>query len=314
MLLAALEAGMKNTFLCAAVMILSCGFVLGQAQETVLYSFGTNPNDGTLPNGGLIFDKTGSLYGTTQRGGSVCSEDCGTVFELSPLPDGTWQETVLYNFCSGGLQNVCPDGQNPHAGLIFDANGNLYGTTTYGGANFDGGTVFELSPPPAPGGNWTETVLWNFGNPGDGRYPEGKVALDLLGNLYGTTSDGGNGAGIVFELTRGQNGWTETTLYGFCPTHPCHDGAVPMAGVSFDKVGNIYGTTEQGGYNGYSWGVVYELSPSLSNWTETVLHRFNSSGGYPKSVVNFDKAGKLYGTYSGGNDNQPSCGGVFPEL
>jgi uncharacterized repeat protein (TIGR03803 family) len=308
---------MKNTTYYAALVFLSCSFAFGQTQEKVLWSFGTDPNDGSLPNGGLVFDKAGNLYGTTQRGGSVCSEDCGTAFELSPLPDGTWQETILYNFCSGGLGNACPDGQSPHGGLILDAKGNLYGMTTYGGYNAShdgyGGTVFELSPPSAQSGNWTETVLWNFGSPGDGAYPYGKLAFDAAGNLYGTTSETvTSGLGAVFELSPSPSGWTEKVLYTFCPNYPdCSDGETPLAGVTFDKSGNLYGTTTYGGCCSLGWGVVYQLSPSQTGWTETVLHRFTSTGGYPRSEVNFDQAGNLYGTDSGGNDNKPSCGGVF---
>src|ERR1700733_6195937 len=141
---------MKNVFLCAAVVVLSCGFVLGQ-QYKVLYSFGTNPNDGFNPNGGLVFDSAGNLYGTVQFGGSC--DECGFVFELSPSQSGSWTETILYNFCS---QPSCVDGGFPQAGLIFDDSGNLYGTTLAGGVH-GVGTVFELSPPSIPGANWSET-------------------------------------------------------------------------------------------------------------------------------------------------------------
>src|ERR1700685_582731 len=128
------------------------------AQETVIYQFGAaGPNDGAGPNGTLVFDAVGNMYGTTGTGGT---EGAGTVFELSPLQDGTWQETIIYDFCSGGLQNHCPDGEEPEAGLIFDTRGNLYGTTTFGGNG--SGTVFELSPPSQPGGSWTHQVLWSF--------------------------------------------------------------------------------------------------------------------------------------------------------
>jgi uncharacterized repeat protein (TIGR03803 family) len=137
---------------CLAVLFPICSLAAGQAHESVLYSFGTNPNDGSIPNGGLVFDSAGNLYGTTQRGGSAGG---GSVFELSPLQGGSWGETVLYSFCS--LPN-CEDGAEPLAGLISDSVGNLYGTTV-GGGTFSGGTcggggcgtVFELSPPSAPG-------------------------------------------------------------------------------------------------------------------------------------------------------------------
>jgi len=124
---------MMKTMLCVAVVLLSCGFVLGQ-QYKVLYSFaGGQFGDGAKPVSNLVFDSSGNLYGTTWFGGSGnCTSYCGTVFTLSPNSDGTWTETILYSFCSLG-NSSSPYGQNPNAGLIFGAKGNIYGTTTYGG-------------------------------------------------------------------------------------------------------------------------------------------------------------------------------------
>jgi uncharacterized repeat protein (TIGR03803 family) len=140
---------------CALAFVMACALASGQAREKVLYSFGTNPNDGNTPNGGLVFDGAGNLYGTAQFGGSQCHSECGIVFELSPSQNGSWTESILYNFCS---QLNCEDGQFPQAGLVFDDSGNLYGTTLTGGSH-GSGVVFELSPPSAPGADWTETVL-----------------------------------------------------------------------------------------------------------------------------------------------------------
>jgi uncharacterized repeat protein (TIGR03803 family) len=283
-------------------------FAAGQAKYKVLYSFGTNPNDGSAPNGGLVFDGAGNIYGTTPLGGSVCSSECGTVFELSPSGNGTWTETVVYDFCQ---QTACADGANPGAGLIIDSGGNLYGTTVLGGMH-GAGTVFELSPPSVPGDNWQETVLWSFGGPGDGGAPYSKLTLDSLGNLYGTTSESDSGRGAVFELSLSLNGWTERVLYNFCHEYPdCSDGDDPMAGVTFDQFGNAYGTTVLGGgRKGNGWGVVYELAPAGSNWTETTLYNFTlKSGGKPLSEVNFDHAGNLYGTVSWAG--KYGCGGLF---
>jgi uncharacterized repeat protein (TIGR03803 family) len=160
---------------------------------------------------------------------------------------------VLHSF--GGL----PDGEEPWAGLIFDARGNLYGTTFQGG-NYLGGTVFELTPNGS--GGWTETVLHSFGNgkeDGDGYQPAyGSLIFDAAGNLYGTTSLGGNSnSGTVFELTpNGGGGWTETVLHNFDTA----DGQrFPFAGLNFDAAGNLYSTTYGGGT--YGEGTVFELTP-----------------------------------------------------
>ena len=283
---------------------------LALAQETVIYQFGAGgPNDGAEPNGGLVFDATGNMYGTTAGGGSA---GVGTVFELSPLQDGAWQETILYNFCSGG--SYCPDGAEPTSGVIFDANGNLYGETVYGGLKGVGdGTVFELSPPSQPGGNWTEQVLWSFTAYPDGEWPYGGLAIDAAGNLYGTTSNAGaGGVGMVFELSLGENGWSETILHSFCLNYPdCSDGAYPKAGVTLDKAGNLYGTTTFGGQpNKDGWGVVYELSPTKTGWTETVLKVLTSTtGGRTSAGITIDPAGNLYGALSLRGPSQ--CGGFF---
>ena len=162
-----------------------------------LYSFcpgGGSCTDGRAPDAGLILDAAGNLYGTTSEGGASGG---GVVFELTRGTDGTWSETVLHSFCSS-WQN-CPDGQEPEAGVIFDAAGNLYGTTVYGGANNEG-VVFELMP--AADGSWTEKVLHSFVFDGkDGVVPYGGLVLDAAGNLYGTTAVGGiRNGGTVFEL------------------------------------------------------------------------------------------------------------------
>jgi uncharacterized repeat protein (TIGR03803 family) len=278
-------------------------------QETPIYQFGaTGSADGATPNGGLIFDQAGNMYGTTEVGGV---EGAGIAFELSPAQGGTWKETILYNFCSVG--SGCLDGGIPLGGFALDVIGNLYGTTKFGGANGEG-TVFELSPPFQKGGSWMEQVLWSFGDAGDGLEANGGLAMDGVGNLYGTTQAGtvGAGAGVVFELTPGQNGWTESILHAFCLNYPdCSDGAQPLAGVTFDKAGNLYGTTYAGGQShGVGWGVTYELSPTQNGWKETVLDVFSSAkGGRSTAGVTFDPEGHLYGSVELGGKAQ--CGGIF---
>ncbi|MGA3093625.1 MAG: choice-of-anchor tandem repeat GloVer-containing protein [Terriglobales bacterium] len=237
--------------------------------ETTLYSFDGNGTDGSNPQSGLIRDKQGNLYGTTAGGGVYGG---GTVFELTP----SGAETILWNFGNG------TDGNYSVAGLIVDKNGNLYGTTTRGGAN-GVGTVFKLTPSGA------ETILWNFGNGTDGYWPYAGLIRDKKGNVYGTTGSGGAyGYGTVFALT--QKG-TETILWNFGSGT---DGKYPYGGLVFDKKGNLYGTTGAGG--AYGDGTVFELTPSR---TETILHDFNWDGtdGYgPSAGLVFDKKGNLYGT------------------
>lgn len=309
---------MRTLSIQIAVVAMSCILAAGQAQYKVLYTFGSNggPSDGAGPQGELLMDKAGNLYGTTDGGGSGFAS-VGTVFELTPSPDGIWSKTILYNFCS---QQGCSDGSVPTAGLIADQAGNLYGTTSEGGSGI-GGVVFKLSPPSAPSGSWTETVLYTFGANGsdDGGSPSSKLIFDVSGNLYGTTVEGGTGdAGTVFELTpSGNDSWQENVLYNFCRDgyfSPCPDGSQPEAGVTFDKSGNLYGTTSRGGSKQFlGAGVVYKLSPGPRGWTETVLYNFttpmNLHGGGPTAEVNFDSAGNMYSTVSGGG--QFGFGGVF---
>ena len=208
--------------------------------ESVLVSF-TGPN-GAHPEGGVIFDTAGNLYGTTyQGGGSTC---CGVVFQLTPGTGG-WHENILYNFQGGN------DGDLPVASPIFDSAGNLYGAATDGGMN-GGGTFFELSPP----GTWTFTVLSSLSLTGPrgcptyhGSYhgpgPWASLAMDRAGNLYGTTcADGAHGFGNVFELSPSGGGWTYIDLYDFTGGS---DGGYPVSNVVVDSVGNLYGTASIGG-------------------------------------------------------------------
>jgi len=326
-----------NWWKIGGVMFFTCFpvFVLGQAQYQVLYSFGADgflnsgsSIDGGSPNEGLIFDRAGNIYGTTEEGGPVsCSTGygCGTVFELSPQPGGGWAQTVLFNFCtSTGDPKTCPEGAYPLVGLLMDKAGNLYGTTDQGGTGF--GVVFELSPPSAPGAAWTQTILFTAVCCGGGLYPDNQLTMDSSGNLYGTSSGGGVlGAGNVFELSPpgGQGGeWTQTVLYTFCQSgEPCTDGQDPAGGVVFDRAGNLYGATTLGGAN--SNGVIFELSPGGNGgWTETVLYTFDSSGQrgeLPVGDVALDSEGNIYGSaFAGGqervkycDDWTKHCGGIF---
>jgi len=286
----------------------------GAATYKVLYSFPGKQQVSVTPRLGLIMDKNGNLYGTT---GNIQSND-GTVFELSPGPDGTWTETVLHTFAG-------KDGLVPSGGLIQDASGNLYGTTQYGGENYGvgasigDGVVFELSP--ASGGAWTETVLHSFSDSHtDGGGPLTGVVIDGAGNLYGTTPNGGShNSGVVYELTPTSGGtWTEAVLYTFAKPSPG-----PQA-IVVDAAGNLYGTTSVGGPPGQ--GTAFELTPSGGGaWTKTGLHNFGTApdGIQPDSGLAFDGSGNLYGeTYYGGTHDdgtvfelkpQSGAGGVWTE-
>ena len=281
--------------------------------EKVLHSFGRG-TDGGNPTAGLIFDADGNLYGTTAYGGihgNNCAYGCGTVFELSPGEDGGWTEKVLHSFNG-------TDGTMPGASLVFDAAGNLYGTTSGGGTYAPFGTVFELSPNGR--GGWTEKVLHNFDNGTDGAFPDGLI-WDAAGNLYGTASGGGihPDGGTAFELSPNEDGsWTETVLHSFGGGT---DGVNPAAGLIFDAAGNLYGTTSSGGIHcvPFGCGTVFELSPREDGgWTETVLHSFGlgTDGTYPHARPVFDAAGNLYGTTSSGGihgciGGSNSCGTLF---
>jgi uncharacterized repeat protein (TIGR03803 family) len=206
----------------------------------LIHRFGSqnNATDGGYPYSGLVFDREGNLYGTTEEGGS----GTGTVFEFSPNAGGTWTESILHNF------GVSPgDGNSPFGGVVFDAMGNLYGTTAWGGKN-GFGTVFELSP--AGGGLWTENILHSF-TQNDGAVPADGVTFGPNGSLYGVTSQGGpfagttDGGGTAFELTPTSGGvWTETTLHSFGKGT---DGSAPYVPLVIDSSGNLYGATLWGG-------------------------------------------------------------------
>ena len=279
----------------------------GRWQRTILYEFHGGA-DGSDPSAGLVFDKSGTLYGVTFLGGGNPPDlDIGVVFELSPGSDGTWKEKVIHVFQG-------PDGMYPSAWLVFDPAGNLYGTTYEGGSG-GGGVVFELTP--SSGGNWTETVLHNFSGSPDGCAPFSGVTLDAAGNVYGTTyACGGNGGisyGIAFELSPNSGGgWTETILYTFTGGT---DGGWPYGGVILDGSGNLYGTAYTGGNGGCAYsracGVVFELSRN-AGWTESVIYDFPSSiNANPYGALIFDSAGNLYGTASDGSPGNYCCGTVF---
>jgi uncharacterized repeat protein (TIGR03803 family) len=311
-----------------------------KGNEKVLYSFSGEP-DGEDPDGGLVRDPAGNLYGVTLYGGTAGGY--GTVFKLSHAgkltvlhsfgsnpdgadphgsligdPKGNGYGTTQYGGSAGGYGTVftvnmkgeqtvlhsfagTPDGEDPEAGLISDPSGNLYGTTVYGGAAGGFGTVFKL------GKTGKITLLHSFAGTPDGENPYAGLAADSAGNGYGTTKYGGTagGFGTVFKLDRTGK---FTLLHSFAGTP---DGENPVSSVVLDPTGNIYGTTYYGGTFGY--GSVFEID---TTGKFTVLHSFNPSpdGSHPLGGLTRDAAGNLYGATSDGGDLScgfSGCGTVF---
>ncbi len=230
-----------------------CGIVFKidtAGNESVVYAF-TGGTDGHDPISGLVRDRQGNLYGTTISGGtSNCAgEGCGTAFKI----DTSGNETILHRFTEG------PDGGHPAGMLLLGSGGNLYGTTDSGGRVDAGGTVFRIDK----AGN--ETVLYNFTGGSDGAGPFGGLFQDAAGNFFGTTEFGGgstqcqSGCGAVFEF---DSSGRETVLYRFTGKK---DGAYPLAGVTMDAAGYIYGTASEGGdgkcAHGLGCGVAFKLKP-----------------------------------------------------
>jgi uncharacterized repeat protein (TIGR03803 family) len=284
----------------------------GYTYQTI-HEFAGSP-DGSNPYGIPILDAAGNLYGTTIGGGTCTAykTGCGTVYELSPQSNGQWTETILHNFGAFGQ-----DGQLPMAGVVFDSQGNLYGTTQTGGfvcTEFGEscGTVYELIP--AKNGTWNEKILYKF-NLSDGQYPEDTPVLDSAGNLYATTEEGGPELfGNVFKLTPTSKGeWTEQIVHNFTSFST---GSSPSASVTINSAGELFVETTFGGAeeppclegNGaaYGCGTVWEFKPTTSGgWNSRLLYTFTGgSDGReldgPSLVL--DSQGNLYGTaFWGGN-------------
>lgn len=314
----------------------------GKWSEVVLHSFPSSPNDGQDPTGGLILDAAGDLYGTTEGGGgpyrygtvfrltpdsdgwketvlrrfgqhdyggdpqsALAIDRAGNLygtapasaFELTPDSHG-WKEIILHEFTD---QNG--DGFGAYAGVIMDAEGDLYGQTAMGGTGTGCGggcgTVYELQPTSA---GWEEHILHDFGTGGDNMaYPEGPLMLDKAGNLYGTAGGGAYTYGAVYKLTLQSDGrWKSTIIHSFTGGA---NGESVGGGVVMDKAGNLYGTTTAGGDQNCECGLVYKLVPgSAGKWTFTVLHRFaGTDGAQPVGELILDDKGNLYGnTITGG--------------
>jgi uncharacterized repeat protein (TIGR03803 family) len=240
-----------------------------------LYSFVAG-YDGVGPGFGTLALHNGALFGTTEGGGIF-----GTAFKVGPCRT-TCPEEIVHTF------GLIKDGAEPIGGVVFDKEGNLYGTTLLGGSDGNG-SVYEITR------SGIEKVIYSFTSGNDAVNPAATVTPDAKGNLYGTTPSGGaNGLGTVYEVSPSGSGWTETVLYNF---QGLNDGQNPVGGVILDKDGNLYGGTFDGGVN--SGGTVYELSPSGGGWTMTVLYSFVGGYGGPYNKLVLDAKGNLYGATEG---------------
>ncbi len=271
-------------------------FEIARGSNTITTLASFNGSNGAAPyNGNLILDGQGNLYGTTFVGGAF---NDGTVFEVAK-GSNTITDLVSFNVCCDGQRT---DGGFPSSSLVLDGQGNLYGTTTEGGAlaedkgGLGGGTVFEIAK-----GSDTLTDLASFDF---ASYPCGGVVLDGQGNLYGTTFVGGlygDNDGTVFEIAKGSNTITTIATFNYA------NGASSLSGVILDGQGNLYGTTTKGGEYGY--GTVFEIANGSN--TITTIASFIEANGPPADGVVLDAQGNLYGTTTGGGAYFDNDGTVF---
>jgi len=272
--------------------------------QTVIYSF-AGGNDGLDPHGGVTIGPDGALYGTAVAGGNagICAGDgCGVVYRLALVGD-QWLQSTIHNFKGDN------DGWGPGSRVVFDAAGNLFGTTPNGGRH-SAGTIFMLTP--TPGGAWHKRTIHSFTGGKDGATGSmGDLIFDAAGNIYGVTEQGGaNGVGTVYKLSPSPTGhWTLTTLYAF---KGMPDGGNPYGGLIWDSAGNLYGTSYYGGSVGM--GTAFQLTPGPNGkWQENILYNFlgDTDGSLPTTTLIFDKAGNLFGTTSAGGRPSCDCGTVF---
>lgn len=293
----------KSGLLVLLGLLTSVAILPSQAQTfNVLYNF-TGGLDGSSPWGQLAMDPAGNFYTGTMEGGNDTGS--GAASKLKPLA-GSWLLQPLYDF-NGGID----DGIQPQ--VVVASNGVVFGATQAGGLS-NCGIVFQLTPPSTVPVNalapWNKTILHTFAGGNDGCNAFSPPIIDSAGNLYGTTADGGgaNDAGVVYELVRSGQSYTEKILYAFSG----RDGAVPAFGLIADSsFTNLYGATQVGGTQGY--GTVFRLTNTGSGWTESVLYNFHNSsdGQQPQSGLAMDASGNLYGTTGvGGNGG----GGTVFEL
>lgn len=293
------NGGGSGNYGCGTVFKLAIG-PQGGVKESVLYSFSCTGGSGTYPEADLVFDNQGNLYGTTSAGGtgnaSFCGfAGCGTAFELSPGPDGSWTETTIHDFQGS------PDAATPVGALVPDSKGGFYGASEYGGPGACSplhsqfgppagcSAVFELTP---SGEGWTETVIYGFFRGlGFARNPTGGFIVGGAGLLFGTSSNGGNDIGTFFQLEQTGTGWNQSILHRFYDTP---DAAWPFGRLVTGPRGAWIGLTTLGGANGN--GTIFALEQTNQGWKNRILYSFDSSIGYLKSGPAVDSQGHVYGT------------------
>ncbi len=354
-------ARLFRALLLSSLLLIVSSLALGA--ETVLHNFNPYTTGGINPAGGLLLDSAGNFYGTGLDGtlfefspnssggwdykilcscsatygyGSLVMDKSGNlysstfwgqIYQYSPGGSSGWVATLLYSFTG-------PTGSGPSP-LAIDAQGNLYGVYGSGGAH-NKGFVFELSQ--QSNGTWALTHLHDFSGSDGSSYAEntaytllGGLVMDASGNLFGTANQGGSstkcpsGCGVVFELQKASGKWTYKVLHNFTGT----DGMDPDATLLMDTAGNLYGTTTDGGANGF--GVVFKVT--AGTWHTTAIYNFtdtNGDGAYPNSALIMDSAGNLFGTTEAGGGStvctvesvngcgtafelKPSSGGTYKE-
>lgn len=293
---------------------LGLAFLLAAASQpatagklVTLHSFCTDAScsDGQAPHQ-IVLDSRGNLVGPTFTGTGTTLK--GALFQLQPKGQRSRLD-VLHTFCSH-LKRHCLDGEFAFGAPSLDSQGNLYGGTEHGGRT-DNGIVYKLTPTE---GGYSFDVIYSFcpeRGCRDGRGSDGTYAIDAAGNVYGTAFGGGaHHKGVLFELSPGKRHYTYKVLYDFCAQARCADGREPLAGVTYvgassglpyDGVSPLYGATDRDGAHGGD-GVVFQLTPGESGWSEKVLFTFCQrhqcqSGGGPAEygALQFDGAGNIYG-------------------
>jgi len=264
----------------------------GTWTQKVVHAF-TGGDDGSGPGSRVTVDRAGNVYGMAPTGGAY---GLGTIYQIRPPSSGALTFKVIHAF-TGGV-----DGSSGSAGRMVLRDGRLYGAATTGGSN-GSGVVFELTPKAL--GEWNFKTIYTFQGQPDGSFPYGALLFDPSGNIYGTTYYGGaNGIGAVYKLSPQPVGeWTEDLIYSF---QQGSDGNSPISNLVFDKSGNLYGTTSEGGLGS---GTIFKLSPVGGNWTETVVHAFEGppDGGFAYNGMVVDIFGNFYGaTVHGGENNDGS--------
>jgi len=278
----------KASYIFIAVLVLTILFFassMSAATYRVLHTFGNAP-DGAGLYGRLAIDANGNLYGATSGGGAYSE---GTVFELSPVGGGKWNETIIHSFCADYPQ--CSDGALPMSGLSLDAAGNLYGPTRQ--------EVFKLVPGPD---SWNLSLIHNEGSNAD-------LTIDGAGNLYGEIGLGNCNGGEIMKLKPPPDSgyWISKDLYDFClHNNQWSKGIGPNHGLTWDAAGNLYGVTDAGGKANF--GVVFQLERTPSGWKQHVLHSFGGApdGEFVQGGVVLDSAGRVYGSTEHGGTG---CGG-----